>query len=53
MTTAQLLLSLPPRMCDHIEECETEFAKQSFYTHDPIDSQLGSGAGTAFLLHQA
>lgn len=49
----ELLLSLPPRICEQIADCEPEIAATSFYTHDPIDSQLGSGAGTAYLLHQA
>ena len=40
-------------MCEQIVECEPAIAEQSFYTHDPIDSQLGSGGGTAYLLHQA
>ena len=49
----ELLLSLPPRICEQIADCEPEIAASAFYTHDPIDSQLGSGAGTAYLLHQA
>lgn len=49
----ELLLSLPPRICEQIADCEPEIAANAFYTHDPIDSQLGSGAGTAYLLHQA
>ena len=53
MTTPELLLSLPPRMCEQIVNCEPEIASQSFYANDPVDSQLGSGAGTAFLLQQA
>ena len=53
MPTSELLLSLPPRMCEQIAECEPEIAEQAFFAHDPIDSQLGSGAGTAFLLHEA
>ena len=53
MTTPELLLSLPPRMCEQIVECEPAIAEQSFFAHDPVDSQLGSGGGTAYLLHQA
>ena len=53
MTTPELLLSLPPRMCEQITECEPTIAENSFYTHDPVDAQLGSGGGTAYLLHQA
>ena len=53
MTTPELLLSLPPRMCEQIVDCEPEIAKESFFANDPVDSQLGSGAGTAFLLQQA
>ncbi|MFK8115318.1 MAG: bifunctional fucokinase/fucose-1-phosphate guanylyltransferase [Rubripirellula sp.] len=52
-SSPELLLSLPPRMCEQIAECEPVIAEQAFYAHDPIDSQLGSGAGTAYLLHQA
>ena len=53
MTSPQLLLSLPPRMCEQVDQCEPAIAAESFYTHDPVDSQLGSGAGTAYVLHQA
>ncbi len=49
----ELLLSLPPRMCKQIEQCQPEIAARTFYTHDPVDSQLGSGAGTAYLLREA
>ena len=49
----ELLLSLPPRICEQIADCEPKIAAQAFYTHDPVDSQLGSGAGTAYLLQQA
>lgn len=52
-TSPELLLSLPPRICEQIADCEPKIAAQAFFAHDPIDSQLGSGAGTAFLLHQA
>jgi len=40
-------------MCEQVSKCEPNVASESFYTHDPVDSQLGSGAGTAYLLHQA
>ena len=53
MPTPEHLLSLPPRMCELIAECEPAIAEQSFYTHDPVDSQLGSGGGTAYVLQQA
>jgi galactokinase/mevalonate kinase-like predicted kinase len=53
MKTPELLLSLPPRMCEQIAECEPTIAEQAFYAHDPVDSQLGSGGGTAYLLQQA
>ena len=49
----ELLLSLPPRMCEQIAECESAIAKEAFFAHDPVDSQLGSGGGTAYLLQQA
>ena len=36
MPTSELLLSLPPRMCEQIAECEPEIAEQAFFSHDPI-----------------
>ena len=51
--SSELLLSLPPRMCQQIAACEPAIAQRTFYTHDPVDSQLGSGAGTAYLLGEA
>ncbi len=48
-----LLLSLPPNMCDHLAECEPQVAANSFATFDPPGQQLGSGGGTAYVLEQA
>lgn len=53
MTTAELLLSLPPRMCEQVADCEPNIADQAFCAHDPLGSQIGSGGGTAYLLQQA
>ena len=49
---AQLLLSLPPRMCQHLAR-QPAAPHGAFWTHDPPDLQLGSGGGTAYLLSQA
>lgn len=48
-----LLLSLPPNMCEHLTECEPAVADRSFSTFDPPGQQLGSGGGTAYVLEQA
>ena len=48
-----LLLSLPPNMCDHLEDCEPAVAARAFATFDPPGQQLGSGGGTAYVLEQA
>jgi galactokinase/mevalonate kinase-like predicted kinase len=49
----ELLLSLPPNMCNSLAACDPELAARCFATYDPPDSQLGSGGGTAYLLEQA
>lgn len=48
-----LLLSLPPNMCEHLADCEPALAKRAFSTFDPPGRQLGSGGGTAYVLEQA
>jgi len=48
-----LLLSLPPNMCDHLGDCEPAVAARAFATFDPPGQQLGSGGGTAYVLEQA
>jgi len=50
---SDLLLSLPPDMCQSLPDCEPELAERCFATFDPPHSQLGSGGGTAYLLQQA
>ena len=40
-------------MCEQIAACKPAIAQRTFYTHDPAGSQLGSGAGTAYLLREA
>ena len=49
----ELLLSLPPIMCQQLADYHPELANRSFATFDPPHSQLGSGGGTAHVLHQA
>ena len=49
----ELLLSLPPTMCRHLEKYQRELAHRAFATYDPPDAQLGSGGGTAHVLHEA
>ncbi|EMI55257.1 fucose kinase [Rhodopirellula sallentina SM41] len=49
----ELLLSLPPQMSAEFKELWPELASRSFATHDPENAQLGSGGGTAHVLHQA
>jgi fucokinase / fucose-1-phosphate guanylyltransferase len=51
--TPQLLLSLPRTMAEQIQECEPATAARSFATYDPPNSRLGSGGGSAYVLHQA
>ena len=49
----ELLLSLPPTMCRNLDEYQPELARRAFATYDPPDAQLGSGGGTAHVLHEA
>ncbi|TWU41487.1 D-glycero-alpha-D-manno-heptose 7-phosphate kinase [Novipirellula aureliae] len=49
----KLLLSLPPQMVSQLEICHPDVARRSFSTSDPAETQLGSGGGTAHVLHQA
>ena len=48
-----LLLSLPPNMCEHLADCDPAVANRAFSTFDPPGRQLGSGGGTAYVLEQA
>ena len=48
-----LLLSLPPNMCQHLADCEPAVTERAFATYDPPGRQLGSGGGTAYVLEQA
>ena len=52
-TDFDLLLSLPPNMCGHLENCEPAVAERAYSTFDPPGQQLGSGGGTAYVLEQA
>ena len=49
----ELLLSLPPVMCRQLADYQPDLAERAFATFDPPDAQLGSGGGTAHVLHQA
>ena len=49
----ELLLSLPPTVCRQLEQYQPEIASRVFATYDPPDAQLGSGGGTAHVLHEA
>ena len=40
-------------MCRQLADCQPEVARRAFVTHDPPLDQLGSGGGTAHVLHQA
>lgn len=40
-------------MCRQLADCQPELARRAFATHDPPDAMLGSGGGTAHVLHQA
>ncbi|MBX3427475.1 MAG: hypothetical protein KF688_17480 [Pirellulales bacterium] len=48
-----LILSVPPHMCVSLAACEPGVAQRAVAVFDPPDSQLGSGGGTAFALHEA
>lgn len=52
-TPPELLLSLPPIMCQQLADYHPDLANRSFATFDPPNAQLGSGGGTAHVLHQA
>ena len=49
----ELLLSLPPVMCQQLADYHPDLADRAFATFDPPGAQLGSGGGTAHVLHQA
>ena len=44
------LLSLPPNLVEHFHELTGHSADSWFCTADPVDSRLGSGGGTVWLL---
>ena len=52
-TPPELLLSLPPIMCQQLADYHPDLANRSFATFDPPNAQLGSGGGTAHVLNQA
>ena len=52
-TPPELLLSLPPIMCQQLAAYHPDLANRSFATFDPPNAQLGSGGGTAHVLNQA
>ena len=49
----ELLLSLPPVMCQQLADYHPDLSDRAFATFDPPGAQLGSGGGTAHVLHQA
>ena len=49
----ELLISLPPIMCQQLTDYDPQLAARAFATCDPAEAQLGSGGGTAHVLHQA
>ncbi|MCB0855139.1 MAG: bifunctional fucokinase/L-fucose-1-P-guanylyltransferase, partial [Bacteroidetes bacterium] len=49
----EFLLSLPPNLVSQFHSIEKKSSKSWFCTHDPDGSKLGSGGGTAHLLHAA
>lgn len=52
-TSPDLLVSLPPTMCQQLADYHPELAARAFATCDPPKTQLGSGGGTAHVLYQA
>ena len=40
-------------MCRQLDQFQPEVARRAFATYDPPEAQLGSGGGTAHVLHQA
>ena len=40
-------------MCNQLADYQPELARRAFATHDPAQAQLGSGGGTAHVLHEA
>ena len=53
MIRPELLLSLPPNMRAQLAACHPRVAACAFASSDPPQAQLGSGGGTAHLLHAA
>jgi galactokinase/mevalonate kinase-like predicted kinase len=49
----QKLLSLPPALAPHFATLTERQAPEWVASHDPVGSKLGSGGGTAHLLHDA
>ncbi|TWT82448.1 D-glycero-alpha-D-manno-heptose 7-phosphate kinase [Planctomycetes bacterium CA13] len=49
----ELLLSLPPQMAKQLKNCYPKLAQRCFATFDPPQTQLGSGGGTAHVLHES
>lgn len=47
------LLSLPPNLVEHFHKITNLSKEEYFCTSDPRGHRLGSGGGTAWLLHQA
>ncbi len=45
------LLSLPPNLVDSFHQLENVDNNEWFCTSDPVNAKLGSGGGTAWLLH--
>lgn len=53
MNEFQTLISVPPALSGNFAAVSGDGHGQVFVTHDPPGAKLGSGGGTAHLLHQA
>lgn len=51
--TPQTLISVPPALSACFKQIAGERVSGVFVTHDPVGAKLGSGGGTAHLLHEA
>ncbi len=49
----QVLLSVPPACSEHFADLTERPQPRWFATHDPVGSKLGSGGGTAHVVHAA
>ncbi|MGA0332854.1 MAG: bifunctional fucokinase/fucose-1-phosphate guanylyltransferase [Kiritimatiellia bacterium] len=53
MSELQVLLSSPPALVDCFQKLAADRQPDVFVSHDPPNAKLGSGGGSAHLLHEA